>query len=226
MKPFENIKKAKYFIEKLTESLERMRSDKQKSFQIDMINAFINLVNTAELLTNANNQTDIMDSLLLSRIADQLEDREFRSMNWSQNVIVVERNDSGTVKLMGTIDTDSIVQANYLLNKGSLTSKLSLNIKNKKERIVGTFNAKTSKALVDFMYESKMDTIDMVSVVESIDSDITYHPDLNMERVVKHLRTHDIKNSLATNTQPYSNEKWTEMVTDLLSQFKETMKWK
>lgn len=61
------IKNAKYYIAKLTKNLSYIKSDKGKQAEIDMINAFIKLVNAYEALAMKRENVELVEKLLLGR---------------------------------------------------------------------------------------------------------------------------------------------------------------
>jgi len=63
---------AKYYIKKLTKSLKYIKSDKGKQAQIDMINAFVKLVNAYEALALKSVDTELIEKLLLGRFYGML----------------------------------------------------------------------------------------------------------------------------------------------------------
>ncbi|TVZ55620.1 hypothetical protein OD91_0875 [Lutibacter sp. Hel_I_33_5] len=63
-----NIENAIYFIDVMKSDLETVKSAKQRDFKIDMINAFIVLINTIEALQDQSKLLKVIDSLLLERM--------------------------------------------------------------------------------------------------------------------------------------------------------------
>ena len=63
-----SIKDATYFINKLKDDLPKMKNQKQRDFNIDMLNSFIVLINTIETMQQRDPLIKVVNSLLIERM--------------------------------------------------------------------------------------------------------------------------------------------------------------
>jgi len=228
MNILKNIKSAEYFIGQLTKTAKRSKTEQQKKFYVDMINSFVDLVNSATALAQSKLKSDVIDSLLLARIYDQLQFREFRSMNYSSNVFVVEKSNDG-LNLLGYIETDSIVEGRHTLSLSNGINELSFNVKSCQgsSDTVGVLNHSNANELLNFLYGRKNKEIDIYGIVRNIDNDIKYDSALNKEKVISFLNSKEAEYLAENNSKNGIDTKaFDVLVDDLLTQFKENMQWK
>ena len=122
-------------------------------------------------------------------------------------------NSDGKYKYVGTIPIDVIVQANYLMEVYGIKHYM-LKIENTDKTAV--LQAKEAEKLIGKMYATKINELNIQEIVDEIDTEIKYHPQLAMEGILNFFDEKKIGN----------REKNRELVTDLLDQFKEQMEWK
>ena len=67
-----NIDDATFYINKLKSDLPKMKNANQRKYTIDMLNSFITLINTIEVLLANNKQVASVDRLLVARIYGQM----------------------------------------------------------------------------------------------------------------------------------------------------------
>lgn len=73
MNIYKSLKNAEYFIYKMKEDLDNIKSKKQKDFTIDMLNAFIVLINNVEQINNQEPLQKVIDSLIVTRLYDTIK---------------------------------------------------------------------------------------------------------------------------------------------------------
>jgi hypothetical protein len=87
MNIYKSLKNAEYFITKMKEDLVNIKSKKQKDFTIDMLNAFIMLINNVDQINKKEPLLKVIDSLIVTRLYDgikrsvALNDRSFDIKN-------------------------------------------------------------------------------------------------------------------------------------------------
>lgn len=67
-----NLDSATYFINKLKGDLPKIKNAKQRSFTIDMLNSFIMLINTIDVLVANDKEIASVDRLLVARMYGQM----------------------------------------------------------------------------------------------------------------------------------------------------------
>jgi len=67
-----NIENATFYINKLKADLPKIKNPNQRKFTIDMLNSFILLINTIEVLMANNKEIEALDQLFLSRMYSQM----------------------------------------------------------------------------------------------------------------------------------------------------------
>jgi hypothetical protein len=67
-----NIENATFYINKLKADLPKIKNANQRKFTIDMLNSFILLINTIEVLMANNKEIEALDQLFLSRMYSQM----------------------------------------------------------------------------------------------------------------------------------------------------------
>jgi len=72
MNIYKSLKNAEYFIYKMKEDLDNIKSKKQKDFTVDMLNAFIVLINNVEQINNQEPLQKVIDSLIVTRLYDTI----------------------------------------------------------------------------------------------------------------------------------------------------------
>jgi|TARA_R110002096_G_scaffold407992_2_gene606772 hypothetical protein len=72
MNIYKSLKDAEYFIGKMKEDLVNIKSKKQKDFTIDMLNAFIVLINNVEQINKKEPLLKVIDSLIVKRLYNDL----------------------------------------------------------------------------------------------------------------------------------------------------------
>ena len=65
-----DIKQATYFIDKMKDRIPSIKNQLQLNKHVEMINAFIQLINIIEVLVAVKQQTTVIDKLLLARLRD------------------------------------------------------------------------------------------------------------------------------------------------------------
>tara|TARA_R110000744_G_scaffold373654_1_gene485954 strand:- start:990 stop:1460 length:471 start_codon:yes stop_codon:yes gene_type:complete len=72
MNIYKSLKDAEYFIGKMKEDLVNIKSKKQKDFTIDMLNAFIVLINNVDQINKKEPLLKVIDSLIVKRLYNDL----------------------------------------------------------------------------------------------------------------------------------------------------------
>ena len=72
MNIYKTLKNAEYFITKMKEDLVNIKSKKQKDFTIDMLNAFIMLINNVDQINKKEPLLKVIDSLIVKRLYNDL----------------------------------------------------------------------------------------------------------------------------------------------------------
>jgi|TARA_R110002153_G_scaffold216051_1_gene368678 hypothetical protein len=73
MNIYKSLKNAEYFITKMKEDLVNIKSKKQKDFTIDMLNAFIMLINNVDQINKKEPLLKVIDSLIVRRLYDGIK---------------------------------------------------------------------------------------------------------------------------------------------------------
>lgn len=73
MNIYKTLKNAEYFITKMKEDLVNIKSKKQKDFTIDMLNAFIMLINNVDQINKKEPLLKVIDSLIVRRLYDGIK---------------------------------------------------------------------------------------------------------------------------------------------------------
>jgi len=235
MKPFKHIKNAKYYIGEIANNIKTATSDKQKAFYTKMAETFIAIVNDNQTLLTKHLKSDVMDSLILARMYDQLQDQERKSMNYNQNLYVVERKAGNKLEYVGTIDIDMFVEVNHKLECKPDGAIARIEIKSKHGNSFGKLDEVSSVELSEAFYGQKVNGIFIDEIVKSIDEDIKYNQGYNLERVVSFLTTKETElavqkniNDLekaATSLASTKTKTIEVLVIDLVEQFKNNMQW-
>ena len=72
MNIYKSLRDAEYFIGKMKEDLVNIKSKKQKDFTIDMLNAFIVLINNVDQINKKEPLLKVIDSLIVKRLYNDL----------------------------------------------------------------------------------------------------------------------------------------------------------
>ena len=73
MNIYKSLKNAEYFITKMKEDLVNIKSKNQKDFTIDMLNAFIMLINNVDQINKKEPLLKVIDSLIVRRLYDGIK---------------------------------------------------------------------------------------------------------------------------------------------------------
>lgn len=117
-----NIQNATFFIDKLKQDLPKISSKKQRDFTIDMLNSFIVLINTVELLASKNIGVNAVEQLLLSRLYSQIYQSVAEGKQIDMKLVC--RNIDNDLKHDKTFAVDKIVE---LLRSHELTMLVDQN---------------------------------------------------------------------------------------------------
>jgi len=133
MNIYKSLKNAEYFIYKMKEDLDNIKSKKQKDFTIDMLNAFIVLINNVEQINNQEPLQKVIDSLIVTRLYDTIK-RSVALNNGSVDIKNVFRQIDQDIKNPLKIQIEDLsglmvhLELTKLIESGSLDFKSVKNV--------------------------------------------------------------------------------------------------